>query len=194
MVPSICYALISIGLMESPSFWAKIRWMALTSLPKSKIVDIGTNFFQNMMGYWIYKTCAMSSGYLRSFALQFLSAPTAFSQISVTSVKIAKTNISFNILLRIVGDIMPFLVTVITLDLGDIFHFLLDSISVSTCYRKVVATSISSATSAIRNSLVLVLFTSLALVSGRLLVLATRYVSEKIVRGLSPSGVLLLFL
>ena len=59
------------------------------------------------------------------------------------------------------------------LDLGDVFRFLLYDIG--TCCSGVMAATLSSAASAPRTSLVvLVLLAILALVGGRLMVLATR--------------------
>ena len=75
------------------------------------------------------------------------------------------------------------------LNLGDVFLVFLDSIGVSTEYRKVVATITPSVPLALKISLlvVLVLFASLALVGGKLLVLVIRYISRRSVSGLSPS-------
>ena len=47
---------MSIDLIESPSFLAKLRWIALTSLPESKSAN--TAFFQKTIVYWTHKTCA----------------------------------------------------------------------------------------------------------------------------------------
>lgn len=92
------------------------------------------------------------------------------------------------IILGTPSGIMSLPVTVVTIDLGDIFHFFLDGVGVSICCKGVMATTTFLAAPVPKTSLlvVLVLFTSLALVGERLLVLATRCVSEKNVNGLSP--------
>lgn len=85
---------------------------------------------------------------------------------------------------------MPLLMTVVVLDLGNIFPFLLDDIGVSTCSKGVMTMTLFSAFIAPRtSSAILILFTSLALVGGRFWVVATRYVSGRSVSGLCPSRV-----
>ena len=86
---------------------------------------------------------------------------------------------------------MPFLVTVELFDLEDVLFFLFDDIDVSTYYRKVI-TTISLAFLVPKTSLmVLVFLANLALMSGRLLVLATRYVSRRNISRFSLFGVFL---
>lgn len=89
---------------------------------------------------------------------------------------------------------MSFLVTVVVLDLEDIFCFLLYDIGVSSYCKKVMVT-VSLTLLALKTSLlvVLILFPSLVLVGGRLLMLATRHVSRKSVSKLSLSGIFFLF-
>lgn len=87
---------------------------------------------------------------------------------------------------------MPLLMTVKAFNLGDIFPFLFDNVSVSICYKEVMAIT-SLALLMPRTSLVvLVLLASLALVGRRLLVLTTRYISGRNVSELSPSKAFLL--
>ena len=81
--------------------------MALTSLPESKSVDMGIDFFQKMIGYLMHGTYIRFSGDSFSLSSPFLLAPvvstvlvvsaisTVFFLVSVTSVKIAKTDTSF---------------------------------------------------------------------------------------------------
>lgn len=81
------------------------------------------------------------------------------------------------------------------LDLEDVFPFLLDDISISTYYRKVMATTLSllPTTPKTTSLLILVFFAHLALVDGRLLrMFATIYVSRKGIIRLIPSKVFLL--
>ena len=103
MVPSIFYTPTSVGLTRSPSFRARVGWMALTSLLESKSADIDSNFFRKVMKYRIHGTCARF-GY--SFLLFTPSLPTLVHStasivstvsplVSVTGVKVANTNISF---------------------------------------------------------------------------------------------------
>lgn len=84
------------------------------------------------------------------------------------------------------------LVIVVALDLGEIFYFFLVNVSVSTRYKEAMAMTIHSAILALRTSFILILMTSLALVGGRLLILATRCVSERSVSKLSSSNIFLL--
>ena len=88
---------------------------------------------------------------------------------------------------------MSLLVIVEILNLGDIFHFFFDNVGVSTCCKKVIATTflipLAPKTSLL---VVLVFLASLALVGGILLMLAIRYVSKKCVSEFSFSGVFLL--
>ena len=75
------------------------------------------------------------------------------------------------------------------LDLGDFFLVFFDGIGVSTCCKRVVATTILSALLVPKTSLlvVLVLLASLALVGRKLLVLAIRCVSNRSFSRLSLS-------
>ena len=82
---------------------------------------------------------------------------------------------------------MFFLVIVEALDLRDIFHFFFDGVGLSTYYKRVMTTNFL-ATLVSKTYLLLVFFTSLALVSRKLLVLATRYISKRNVSRLSFSG------
>ena len=90
---------------------------------------------------------------------------------------------------------MSFPVIVVALDLRDVFHFFFDSIGVSIYCRRVLATTTFSVSLAPRTSLlvVLILLASLALISGRLLMLAIRYVSGRSVSRLSLFKVVLFF-
>ena len=89
---------------------------------------------------------------------------------------------------------MSLLLTIIILDLKDIFHFFYDSTGVNTRCRRVVATTTLLAPSALKTSLlvVLVLLAVLALVGRRLF--AIRCVSGRGVSKLSPFRVFFLFL
>lgn len=72
------------------------------------------------------------------------------------------------------------------LDLGDIFPFFFDNVSINTYYKRVMDTSLflSSLMPKTTFLVVLILFTSLALVDRRLLgVFATRYLSGRGVSG-----------
>ena len=86
-------------------------------------------------------------------------------------------------------------VTVVALNLGDIFHFFLDGAGVNTCCKRDVAITTFLAPLAPRIFLlvVLVFFASLVLVTRRLLMLTTRFVNKKNVSRLSIFGVILLF-
>ena len=65
-------------------------------------------------------------------------------------------------------------------NLGDIFSFLFDGISISTCCKRVITMTLSLILLAPRTSLVVLIFlASLILVRKRLLVLATRYVNGR---------------
>ena len=90
---------------------------------------------------------------------------------------------------------MSLLVTVVALDLREIFLFFLDGVGVDTCCKRVMATTLSlSASLAPRTSLlvVLVLLGGKSLLNGRKL-FSTRRVSREGVSGLILStGVLLL--
>lgn len=81
---------------------------------------------------------------------------------------------------------MSLLMTIKTLDLGDIFHFLFNGIGINICCGKVVSITFL-ALLATKTSLlvILVFFAPLALVNRRLLVFATRYVNERNVNKLS---------
>ena len=80
-----------------------------------------------------------------------------------------------------------------TFDVREVLFFLLGK-GVDTCSRGILASTLSSSTTAPRTSLVvLVLFVGLALVGGRLL-LPTRYVSRGGISGFILPGVLILLL
>lgn len=79
--------------------------------------------------------------------------------------------------------------TDITLDLEDIFPFLLDNISVYTYCKEVMATILFLAPKAPRTFLVVLVLFWLALVDRRLWVLATRYVNRRSISGFSLFGV-----
>ena len=95
IIPSIFYAPMFVSLIRRPDLFAKVGWMALTLIPKSKSINTSTDFIWKVMGYQIYGTCARFFGYSYSLFLPFLPAPaisivsTAFSLIPVTSVEIA---------------------------------------------------------------------------------------------------------
>ena len=103
MVPLIFCALISIGLMGSPSSQARVGWIVLTSLLKSKSANIDTDFFWNVMGYRIHGICIrfkypllLSLPSLPTLAVSTaLAVPTASSLVPVTGIEVAKTNNSF---------------------------------------------------------------------------------------------------
>lgn len=82
-----------------------------------------------------------------------------------------------------------------TLDLEDVFLFLLDNVSFSTRYRGVMATVLSLPLMAPRTLLmVLILFINLVLVDRRLLgVLATKYVNGKSISEFILFRILFLF-
>lgn len=81
---------------------------------------------------------------------------------------------------------MPLFVIVEVFNLVDVFLFFFDDVSVSTYYRRVIATTLFLALSVPRTSLVVLDFLAiLALIGGRLLMLATRYVTERSVSALS---------
>lgn len=88
---------------------------------------------------------------------------------------------------------MPLLIAKIVLNLGDVFLFLFNDISVCTCCRR-VGTATFLGTLAPKISLVLVCLVSLALVSGKLVVLVTRYVNGRSISELSPFEVLFFLL
>lgn len=67
----------------------------------------------------------------------------------------------------------------VALDLGDIFSFFLDDVSICTYCRRVIAATSSSSLVPRFSMIFLVFFTSLVLVRGRLLVLAFKYVSRR---------------
>lgn len=71
-------------------------------------------------------------------------------------------------------------------DLEDVFLFLFDDISISTRYKRVMATTLPLPSTVPNTSLVvLVFFISLALVGGRLLgMLATKYINKNSINGL----------
>ena len=99
MVPSIFYAPTSDGLIKKPNSWTKVRWMALISLLELKSADIGTDFFQKVMGYWMHRTCVRFPGYLSpslfSLSSSALIASTASFLVAVTGMKIVKNDTSF---------------------------------------------------------------------------------------------------
>lgn len=93
------------------------------------------------------------------------------------------------ILIRVI--LLP--IIVVALDLGDVFLFLLDVIGISTYYRKVMATVLSSSLTAPKTTplAVLVPFATLVLGGRRLLgLLAIRYVSKKSVSKLNLLSIL----
>ena len=103
IVPSIFCTPMSVGLTGSPSFWARVRWMALTSLPKSRSANMSTEFFRKVMGYQMHGTRARF-GYSPSLSAPFsstsedsiaLTVSTVSSLVSVTGIEIAKTDTSF---------------------------------------------------------------------------------------------------
>lgn len=81
--------------------------MVLTSLLELKITNIGTDFFWKVIGYQIYGTCTRFPGYSPSLflsilptstvstALPVLAVSTAYFLVSITSIEVAKTDISF---------------------------------------------------------------------------------------------------
>ena len=109
MVPSIFCAPMSVGLMGSPSFRARVGWMVLTSLPESKSADLDTDFFQKVIRYRIHGTHArfgysplLSSSTWPISAVSTASAvptdsaaSTASSLVPVTNVEVAETDTSF---------------------------------------------------------------------------------------------------
>lgn len=89
---------------------------------------------------------------------------------------------------------MPLLMADIAFDLGDVFLFLLDNISIYTCFRGVMAVT-SLAPLVLKTFLVvLVFFGSLALVDERLLMFAIGYVNRRSVSGLNLFRVFLFLL
>lgn len=90
------------------------------------------------------------------------------------------------------GGIISLPLIIIVLNLGDIFNFFLDSIGISIYCRRVVAITISLAILVLTTFLVLIFFASLTLVGRRLLMFATRYVSERSVSRFSLSKVFIL--
>ena len=103
----------------------------------------------------------------------------------------------FWLFIRILGTliwVMSFLIVGETFDLGDdsfIFH---DGISVSTCCRRLMVTTTSSAILASKTFLILVFLARLALVGKRLSIFTPRCVSRGSISGLSLFGVFLLLL
>ena len=100
--------------------------------------------------------------------------------------------------LRILDGVMSLPVTVVALDLGDIFHFFLDGTGVNTRCKGFVATAIFLVPSAPRTFFLVVLILlrvgGRSLLSGKWL-FSTRYVSKSSVSGLILStGVFLLLL
>ena len=104
MMPSIFCAPTSVGLMRSPSFWARIKWIALISLPESK--KTAMDFFQIVIGYRIHRTHARF-GYspllslpslLTSVVSIALAVSTTSFLVPVTSMEVAETDTSFLIL------------------------------------------------------------------------------------------------
>ena len=103
MVPSIFWALMSVVLMGSPNYWAKVGWMTLTSLSESRSADMGTDFFRKVMGYRMHGTCA-KFGYsplLSSSSSLTSGVPTASTVsivsalVPVTGVEVVETDTSF---------------------------------------------------------------------------------------------------
>lgn len=90
---------------------------------------------------------------------------------------------------------MPLSIAEVALDLEDVLSFVFDDISVCTRGRGVMTITFLAILVPKTFFVVLVFLASLALVDGRLLVLAIRYISRKSVRRLNLSEVfLLLFL
>ena len=87
---------------------------------------------------------------------------------------------------------MPFPITVEALDLEDVLLFLIDNVDVSTCCKKVMATTRLVLLAPKTSLVILVLLANLEVV-GRRLMHAIRCVSKKIISGFSVSGVLFLF-
>ena len=84
---------------------------------------------------------------------------------------------------------MFLLITFEALDLRDVFLFFFNDVGVSTYCKKAMVTTFL-APLMLRTSLVILVFlTNLALVGGKLLVFATRYVSKRSVSRLSLSKV-----
>ena len=88
---------------------------------------------------------------------------------------------------------MPLPILEVAFDLGDVFvfHVFFNDLGIYTNCRGVV-TAILLATLTLKTTLVLVFLTSLALLDGRLLVLATRYVNRTSISRLSLLGVFFL--
>ena len=79
MILSIFYTLMSIGLIEKPSFLAKVGWMVLTSL--SELKSANKDFFLKAIGYWIHGICVrLDLGFS-----PFLLAPEAISRFPLSS-------------------------------------------------------------------------------------------------------------
>ena len=85
MVLSIFCAPTSISLIERPSLFAKIGWMALTLLPELKSANMGTDFLRKMMGYRMHRTCTSFSGYLLLLYLPSLPVPTVSTVLAVST-------------------------------------------------------------------------------------------------------------
>lgn len=89
---------------------------------------------------------------------------------------------------------MPLLIAIEILDLGDIFPYFLNDISINTCYSRVMAPTLSLFFTILKTTslIVFILFASLALVDVRLLrVLTTKYISGQGVSGFIPFRVFL---
>lgn len=148
------------------------------------------------MGYWIQRTYAK---FVSKFSSLFLPV-SAFSKIFflaiITSIKFAKPILVFWIyFIRTLCGIILFPIIVKILDLRDVFPFFFGDVGISICCKKVIVTSLFPLLTMPRNFLmILVFFTSLILVGGRLLgVLTTKYVSRKSVSRLSLFEVFFFF-
>ena len=81
--------------------------------------------------------------------------------------------------LKILDGIIPLLIIVEILDLEDLFAFLLNDVGVSTYCKRVMATNLLTSLVPRTSVVVLVFLASLVLVSKKLLMLTTRYVSKR---------------
>ena len=98
------------------------------------------------------------------------ASPKAFFLAAIISVEIIKTNTIFCIIfLETLDGVISSSMIIEVLNLGYVFAFLLDGISINFCCRRVITTTLFLALLALRTSLVfLVFFTSLALVGSKL--------------------------
>lgn len=99
MIPSIFNILILVGLMGSLNSWAKVVWVALTSLSESKSANTGMDFYQKVMKYRIHGTYVKFPRYstisLFSPSLPVPVVSTTSSLIPITGVEVAITGTSF---------------------------------------------------------------------------------------------------